>query len=134
MNTLELYKTLDFKHDEITRTSAVVIWWKPDKTLCPVPSENIITLSIPYTSYDPSTMYRSPSASHIVDKDGIGLYEPRQFNSRIQLPLGVRACYQCEYDEWAYKVNENVDINDMHEKDVVNYQVWKAVLHKVKND
>jgi hypothetical protein len=132
MSTLyvpELYKTLDFKHTSIE--SKVVLWMHPTNLDIgsPIPKESVITLDIKWTLIDPADLYKSPSSSHIIFKDGLGIYTD---SFRSYLPLGTRHCYQCEYDEYIYTQSKLPNyIED--KRDEINILVWDAVQKYLHN-
>jgi hypothetical protein len=123
--TTKIYETLDFIYDVRTRISKVVVWWMPKPHSIvgtEIPPSSIVKLDIDFTPSDPATMYRSPGPQNIIDKDGMGVVVAFY---RLP-PISSRKCYQCEYDEYIYKLSLNPDeIAD--NRDIINIAVWKAV-------
>jgi len=120
----ELYKTLDFIHDPISSSSQVVVWMHPIKlpSGSEIPKTQIVKLEIVWTEKDPCELYRSPSSSHIMTVEGLGLMD----SHRIYLPPNTRRCYQCEYDEFIYDTSLTPEY-DHDPRDIINNSVWTEV-------
>ena len=72
--------------------------------------------------------YKAVSRAHVIDKNGFGLYEPRQWRPFVPLPDGFRNATQWEFDKYCY---ENPDERYTGTPGYIdlNAVVWKSLTN-----
>lgn len=60
-----------------------------------------LTIQIPSDTIPAS--YMRPSPEHVVNSEGVGIYQPRRWRPHCPLPAEYRECTQWEYDRFCYE-------------------------------
>ena len=69
--------------------------------------------------------YKAVSHAHVIDENGFGLYEPRQWRPFVLLPNGLRNALQWEFDKYCYDFPDERYVGQQDYVDV-NALVWKS--------
>ena len=74
-----------------------------DKIYCNIiVRDKTITMNIPINDKvnlnELPNKYGCVTNAHIIDNQGVGIYQPRQWRPFVSLPEGVRQCEQWEFD------------------------------------
>ena len=104
---IELYKVLDF--DIINKKILIKIYNQP----------NPIWLSV-HSSVLSRSQYKIVSRGHLIGPNGIFVSSAIVNNPKIEIPKGMRKCYQCEFDEFIVK-------NNLVDEAITNGIVWETV-------
>jgi len=114
----KVYEPVNFNYDRIKQTSTITVLLDLPNTV----SKELVTIKLPFTSYEPSHKYRLPSYTF---RDDTSVFMNINLDVRIKnigylrcMPHETRYAYQCEYDEWIYN-SEGYDRS--------GFIVWKAI-------
>jgi hypothetical protein len=97
-----VYEPVKFNYDRIKQTSTITVLLDLPNTV----SKELVTIKLPFTSYEPSQKYRLPSYTF---RDDTSVFMNINLDVRIKnigylrcMPPKTRYAYQCEYTNIIY--------------------------------
>lgn len=75
--------------------------------------------------------YKAVTPLHVIDENGFGLYQPRQWRPFVPLPDGVRNAMQWEFDKYCYEIPDERYVGQAGYVDV-NALVWETWIEEYK--